>query len=151
MALNRKERQVEREANNAQTVQFVAQRQIEMADEASEMASKVPRLKDEFDLEALAELERVHMSTLMEVAAEQKQLATAIHLETSPPEVITATGREHRKDLLEIARTEGRLSEELTALSQENPELGALAEQAERNKEILRGVAANQGSLPKDL
>lgn len=149
MALSDRERQVEREANNAQTVQFVADRQSEMVKEARDLAEKLPKLKEAVDLPGIAELEERHQQVLMEVAAEQRVLATDINLERKPDATVQDEAREHRKDLLEMARVEGRLAEALLEAAQEHPEVGGLAEQAARNQDLLRGVAADQGALPR--
>lgn len=138
-----KQRLVDQEAANAQTVQFVADRATEMASQADNLAKKDPSWS------AVAAVEREHRKTLMELAREERQLATAIQLNVQPADVLAAQEREHRKELLETARAEGQLAGELRQRLAQLPDqegedgaaIGVIAEQAERNQELLRHVA----------
>lgn len=134
-----KRRIVERSATNAQTVQFVADRATEIASAADELAAERP------EFSTVAALEREHRHTLMEMAQEERRLTTAVQFEENPPPELAAVLREHRKDLLEIAREEGRIAEQLEALvTDDHPEIGAMAEQAHRNRQLLREIAAKE-------
>lgn len=140
MPENPKQELVEQAVTNAQTVQFVADREAEIASQADGLAEKQP------EFSAIAALEREHRKRLMEVALEEKRMATAIQFGAEPPESLAARAREHRKELLEVARAEARLSEGLEvreALGEEkHPTVAVLAEQAQRNRDLLRHVAA---------
>ena len=136
--MDHKERQklVEQRAMNAQTVQFVAEQQEEMAELALEQAHKAPGWV------AVAQAERARAETLMEVAQEESRLATAIAMGTEPEGAVAADERELRKDLLEIARAESSLIQDVLALSAEDDAtMIALQEQAGRNCDLLRHVA----------
>jgi hypothetical protein len=126
---------VEQRATNGQTLQFIADRLAEMADQADQLARKEPGWA------AMANAERAHRDTLMEAAAEEKRLATAINLEAETARAIAATERELRKDLLEIAREQNHTAANLMARESDDPIVAVLAEQAERNRQLLRYVA----------
>lgn len=139
---------VEQRATNAQTVVFVADRLAEMADTVDELAQKNP------EWSAVAAMERARRDTLMEVAEEEKRLATEINLGTEPERAAAADERELRKDLLEIARSERRTADELWERqrhSDDDPTPGVLAEQAERNADLLRHVAATATEADRNL
>lgn len=138
---------VEQRATNAQTVQFVADRQAEMADAADELAQKNP------EWSAVAAMERARRETLMEVAEEERRLATAINIETEPERAAAADERELRKSLLEVARAEKRTAEELweRQSDEDDPTPGVLAEQAERNCDLLRHVADTATEADREL
>lgn len=126
---------VEQEATNTQTMVFVADRQAEIASQADNLAKKRP------DFSAIAAVEREHRKTLMEMANEERQLATAIQLGTHSPERLAVKEREHRMELLQIARAEGELAARLVGLDFDDPTVDVLAEQALRNEDLLRLIA----------
>lgn len=136
---------VDQRATNGQTLTFVADRMAEMADQADELARKEPGWT------AMAAAERAQRETLLAVAAEEKRLATAINTETEPGRSVAAEERELRKDLLEIARSEGQTEAELLALQSEDPAVGVLAEQAGRNRQLLRYVARTATEADRTL
>lgn len=131
----RKQALVDQRATNGQTIQFVADRATEIASTADALAKKDPGWS------GVAATAREHRKTLMEIAAEEQRLATAIQMEEQPCREIAAAERERRKDLLEIAREEGRLAEQVQSAGSDDDSAGAIAEQAERNRDLLRHVA----------
>jgi hypothetical protein len=137
MEESERQRLVEQRATNAQTVQFVADRAAEIASTADELAKK------DTGWSVVAATARDHRKTLMEVALEERNLATEVQLRANPDGDLAARERELRKDLLEVARAEAHMADDLwTRLEQvEDPAVGALAEQAERNMDLLRHVA----------
>lgn len=148
LAMGKETRQdlVDQRAANAQTLQFVADRTAEMADAADEQARKG------LGWAGVAAAARAHRKTLMEVATEEKRLATAIQLSDEPDGTMAAAERELRKDLLEVARAEGRLADELLARDAgEDPAAAVLAEQAERNQDLLRHVARTATTADRTL
>lgn len=149
--MERKERQrlVDREASNAQMVQFVADRQAEIASQADAIQAERPELAA--DMTEAAALEREHRKTLMEMAREQKRLATDIQLQGLPADTMAAALREHRKDMLEMAREEGHLAETLKDVPGDDPTLKVLAEQAERNRQLLRQAAKTESDADRAL
>jgi hypothetical protein len=138
---------VEQRATNAQTVQFVADRAAEIASSADQLAKK------DSGWSAVAAAAREHRRSLMEVAQEEKRLATQIQLGSAPDSALAARERELRKDLLEIARAEGQMAEELWEREQQldDPTPGVLAEQAERNLDLLRHVAGTASGADRAL
>jgi hypothetical protein len=136
---------VDQRALNAQTLQFIADREAEIASQADGIAEEHPEMTQ------AAALEREHRKMLMEAALEEKRLATTIQFAELPHGIIAAAERERRKDLLEIARAEGRLAEELKARGADDPTIGVLAEQAERNRDLLRHVAQTQMEADRQL
>lgn len=148
MEQERKQGLVDQRALNVQTVVFVADREAEIATQAEALAREKPELGA---VGAVAALERERRKTLMELALEEKRLATEIQMDTTPPEQVAALEREHRKDLLEIARAEERTAQALMAINSEDPTVKVLGEQAERNRDLLRHVARTQTDADRTL
>jgi hypothetical protein len=139
---------VEQRATNGQTIQFIADRLAEMASQADDLAKKDPGFS------SVGALSREHRMTLMEMAREEKRLATAIQLETQPDRSSAAAQREHRKDLLEMARAEGSLADVLEVwpcTEEDTPTVAVIAEQARRNRDLLRHVAGTQTQADRAL
>ncbi len=145
MAQRSKQELVDQEAKNAQTLVFVADRDAEIASQADALAKEQPGFA------GVAAEVREHRKTLMEVAAEEKQLATDIQFKEAAPETLAAMQREHRKDLLEIARQEGELAGQLKAARDDDGTAAVLAEQAERNRQLLRQVARTETEADRAL
>lgn len=146
-----KQKLVDQRATNAQTLQFVADQQAAMADQAEALTEESPEARADPTLSQVAELERAHRQTLVEVAQEEKRLATVIQLDGEPAAQIAAEEREHRKDLLEIAREEERLAGALLQPGQEDPTALVIAEQALRNRDLLRHVARTETDADRAL
>lgn len=136
---------VDQRAANGQTLTFIADRMAEMADQADELARREPGWT------AMAAAERAQRETLLEVAADEKRLATAINTEAAPGRSVAAEERELRKDLLEIARSEGQMANEVLARESDDPAVGVLAEQAGRNRQLLRHVARTATEADRTL
>lgn len=141
-----KQRLVDQEATNAQTIQFVADQQADIASQADALA------KEEPEFARVAALEREHRKTLQEVASEDHFLATEIQFSTEETcGSVAADIRENRKDLLEIARAESRLGEELLSMAGDDPTVAVLAEQAQRNCDLLRHAAKRETQADQGL
>lgn len=132
---------VDQTCADAQTVQFIADRQTEIASSIDQLLKDRPELEE---LSAVAAVEREHRKSLMEMAQEEQRLATAVQFHEDTPDMLAATHREHRKEFLEMARREGRLAETLLATDDQDATVQVLAEQAVRNQGLLRMVAENQ-------
>jgi hypothetical protein len=130
-----RQRLMEQRAVNGQTLTFVADRQAEMASTADELAKEDPAWS------TVAAMERERRKTLMEMALEEKRLATEINLVTKPACVVADAERDLRAELLEIARAESDTAADLQAKSPDDPMAAVLAEQAARNRELLQHVA----------
>ncbi len=140
---------VDQRTRNCQTLTHVADEQANIASQADALVRDDPQ--QYMDLQQVAALEREHRKTLMEVARAEQRLATMIQLEGDAPQNLAAREREHRKDLLEIARAEERLAHELTARGQDDPTLAVMAEQALRNRDLLREVARTEAEAIRAL
>ncbi|HYG58720.1 MAG TPA: hypothetical protein VD902_11740, partial [Symbiobacteriaceae bacterium] len=98
------------------------------------------------------ELERARAKTLMEVAKEESRLATEIMLGREPADLVAAEERELRKDLLEIARMENAIAETMKADHTEDDAAAiSVAEQAQRNRDLLRHVARTATEADREL
>lgn len=136
--MEEKERQrlAEQRATNAQTVTFVANQEADIVTAAQERAENNPAWQ------AIAAAEQKRVDLLMEVAAEEARLATALNTGTANEGAVAAEERDISGELLALARAEGQIAGELRALEREN-DYGPLllAEQAEWNRDLLRHVA----------
>lgn len=129
---------VEQRATNAQTVAFVAGQQETIAEQAEALAKEHPALQE------FAERERANRDRLEAVMEVEKRLATAIQFEFAGELALAAQLREHRMEMLEVARAEGRIADELEAHREKDPQVEAMAEQARRNRDLLLHVAATE-------
>jgi hypothetical protein len=129
---------VDQRASNAQTVAFVADQQATIADQAEALAREHP------ELQGVADRERANRDRLQRVADREGEVATQILFETADELSLAAQVREHRMELLEVARAEERIADELEAREQADPTVEALVEQARRNRDLLRHVASTE-------
>jgi len=140
-----RQRLVEQRATNAQTVQFVADQEAAIADQAEGLAKEHP------DLAGFAGRARANRERLSAVAEQERRLATQIQFADGDPAMIAALAREHRKELMEVAREEAQIAADLLAREQEDPTVEVLAEQAKRNQELLLHVARTETEADRAL
>ncbi|MFZ5823153.1 MAG: hypothetical protein ACOY94_02225 [Bacillota bacterium] len=145
MAEKERTRLVEQRATNSQTVAFVADQEAAIADQAEGLAKEHPELGE------FASRERANRDRLQAVVEEERRLATAIQFEFSDELTLAAQAREHRMELLEVAREEGRIAEGLLAREAEDPTVEVLAEQARRNRTLLLHVASTEREADQAL
>lgn len=138
-------RLVEQRAINSQTVAFVADQEATIADQAEGLAREHP------GYEEFAGRERANRERLQGIVEEERRLATAIQFEMADELTMAAQVREHRMELLEVARDEGRLADDLLAREKEDPTVEVLAEQAKRNQELLLHVASTEQTADRAL
>lgn len=146
-----KQKLVDQRATNAQTLTFIADQQAAMADQAEALTEESPEARADQAVSQIAELERAHRRTLIEVAEDERRLATTIQLHEEPDGQVAAEEREHRKTLLEIAREEERLANQLLQPGEQDPTLLVIAEQALRNRDLLRHVARTETDADRAL
>lgn len=132
------QRLVDQRAANAQTVSFVADQEATLAEQAESLAREHPELED------FAARERENQKRLEAVAETERWLSTAIQLEIADELTLASQVREHRMELLEVARAEERIAEELEAQKETDPQVEAMAEQARRNRDLLQHVAETE-------